>query len=82
MTASDEVRAQRRYDELKAKGDDVTMEEVLKNLKERDYIDSHRETSPLTQAADAFVMDNSDMTLHEETVWLRGLLQGKFGILE
>jgi len=82
MTASDEVRAQRRYDELKAKGQEVSMEEVLKNLKERDYIDSHRETSPLAQAADAFVMDNSDMTLHEETVWLRGLIQGKFGILE
>ena len=54
----------------------------MKNLQERDYIDSHREVSPLSRAADAFVMDNSDMTLHEETVWMLGLLQGKFGILE
>lgn len=81
MTATPEVRAQRRYDELAAKGQPATMEEVMKNLQERDYMDSHRETSPLRQAPDAFVMDNSDMTLHEETVWLRGLIQGKFGIL-
>ena len=54
----------------------------MKNLQERDYIDSHREVSPLSRAADAYVMDNSDMTLHEETVWMLGLLQGKFGILE
>lgn len=82
MTASSEVRAQRRYDELSAKGQPATMEEVMKNLQDRDYMDSHRETSPLRQAPDAYVMDNSDMTLHEETVWLRGLIQGKFGILE
>lgn len=82
MTARPEVRAQRRFDELKAKGEEPVMEEVMKNLAERDYIDSHREVSPLARAADAFVMDNSDMTLHEETVWMLGLLQGKFGILE
>ena len=82
MTARPEVRAQRRFDELKAKGEEPVMEEVMKNLAERDYIDSHREVSPLRRAADAFVMDNSDMTLHEETVWMLGLLQGKFGILE
>lgn len=82
MTARDEVRAQRRYDELKAKGESPVLEEVLKNLLERDYIDSHRETSPLTRAADAFMMDNSDMTFHEELVWILGLIQGKFGILE
>lgn len=82
MTAKPEVRAQRRYDELIAKGEKADLEEVAKNLQERDYIDSHRETSPLRQAEDAYVMDNSDMTLHEETVWLRGLIQGKFGILE
>lgn len=83
MTAKPEIRAQRRYDELKAKGvGNPDYDEVLKNLQERDYIDSHRETSPLKRAEDAYVMDNSDMTLHEETVWLRGLLQGKFGILE
>ena len=82
MTARPEVRAQRRFDELKEKGENPDMEEVMKNLQERDYIDSHREISPLSRAADAYVMDNSDMTLHEETVWMLGLLQGKFGILE
>jgi len=82
MTADPKVRAQRRYDELVAKGQETDMDAVLKNLEERDYIDSHRETSPLTRAEDAFVLDNSDMTLHEETVWIRGLIQGKFSILE
>lgn len=82
MTASAEVRAQRRFDEMKMKGEDPVFEDVMKNLLERDYIDSHREVSPLTRAADAYVMDNSDMTLHEETVWFQGLCQGKFGILE
>lgn len=82
MTASTEVRARRRYDEMVAKGQAPEMEDVLKNLVERDYIDSHREISPLARAEDAFVLDNSDMTLHEETVWFQGLCQGKFGILE
>ncbi|MBQ6254663.1 MAG: (d)CMP kinase [Bacteroidales bacterium] len=82
MTARPEVRAQRRFDEMEAKGQNPVMEEVMKNLLERDYIDSHRETSPLSRAADAYVLDNSDMTLHEETVWFQGLAQGKFGILE
>lgn len=82
VTARPEVRAQRRYDELKAKGEDPDMEAVMKNLEERDYIDSHRETNPLRRAEDAYVMDNSEMTLHEEIVWTQGLLQGRFGILE
>lgn len=82
MIAKDEVRAQRRFDELKAKGDNPDYEEVLNNLRERDYIDSHREASPLRRADDAFVLDNSDMSLHEELVWIHGLIQGKFGILE
>ena len=81
MTASDNVRAQRRYDEMIAKGETPTFEEVLANLRERDYIDSHREVSPLTQAPDAFVLDNTEMTLHEELVWIQGLIQGRFGIL-
>lgn len=80
--ASDEIRAKRRYNELVAKGEMPTMEAVLKNLKERDYIDSHRETSPLRRAEDAFVMDDTDMTLHEEVVWFEGLIRGKYGILE
>lgn len=82
MTASTEVRARRRYDEMVAKGQTPTMEEVTKNLLERDYIDSHREVSPLSRAEDAFIMDNSDMTLHEEMVWFQGLIMGRFGILE
>ena len=82
MIATPEVRAQRRFDEMKAKGQDPVFEDVMKNLLERDYIDSHREVSPLSRADDAYVMDNSDMTLHEETVWFQGLCQGKFGILE
>ena len=82
MTAEPEIRAQRRYDELVAKGQQPTFEEVLKNLQERDYIDSHRETSPLTQPADAFVLDNSHMSLDEELVWLQGLIQGRFHLLQ
>lgn len=82
MTASDRVRAQRRYQELSAKGSTATLEEVLENLKERDYMDSHREASPLQRAADAIVLDNSDMTMREELAWVKGVIQGKFGILE
>lgn len=81
MTASDEVRARRRYDELVAKGDSPVFEEVVKNIRERDYIDSHREASPLQRAADAFELDNSNMTISEEVAWLKGLVQGKFNIL-
>ena len=82
MTADELVRAQRRYDELQLKGEKTTLEEVQANLKDRDYRDSHRPTSPLRQAADAYVLDNTYMTLHEEVVWMLGLLQGKFGLLE
>ena len=82
MTASDSVRAQRRYDELVAKGQKADLAEVLENLRQRDWIDSHRETSPLRRAEDAFVLDNSEMTMEEELYWVRGLIQGKFGILE
>ena len=82
MTASTEVRTQRRYDEMVAKGENPDWEEVKANLLERDYIDSHREVSPLARAEDAFVMDNSDMTLKEEVVWTEGLIHGRFGILD
>lgn len=70
VTASAEVRAQRRYDELTAKGENVTFEEILKNVQERDYIDSHREVAPLKQADDALVLDNSNMTREEQNEWL------------
>ena len=82
MTADAAVRAQRRYDELLLKGEKTTLEEVQANLKDRDYRDSHRPTSPLRQAPDAYVLDNTHMNLHEELVWMLGLLQGKFGLLE
>ncbi len=82
MTADPAVRAQRRYDELVAKGETTTLEEVLANLQDRDYRDSHRPTSPLRQADDAYVLDNTHMTLHEEVVWMLGLLQGKFDLLD
>ena len=81
MTARPEVRAQRRFDELVSKGETPVFEEVLKNLQERDYIDSHRETSPLRRAGDAFELNNSEMTLTEEIAWVEGLIRGKFGLL-
>jgi CMP/dCMP kinase len=70
VTASAEVRAQRRYDEMKAKGTDVNYDEILKNVQERDYIDSHRAASPLRKADDAIVLDNSNMTIAEQKSWL------------
>lgn len=70
ITASPEVRARRRLDELKAKGETTTYEEVLENVKKRDYLDSTREESPLRKADDAVVLDNSDMTISEQKAWL------------
>lgn len=70
VTASAEVRAQRRYDELKAKGMEADYHDILKNVEERDYIDTHRETSPLRQAADAVLLDNSQMSIAEQKEWL------------
>lgn len=70
VTASAEVRAQRRYDELKAKGMPADFDDILENVKERDYIDSHRETSPLRMADDALELDNSHMTIEEQKAWL------------
>ncbi len=66
MTASATTRAQRRYNELVAKGDRVTFEEVLKNVEERDYIDTHREDSPLVMAEDAIEIDNSHLNRKEQ----------------
>lgn len=70
VTASAEVRAQRRFDELKGKGMEADFDEILKNVQERDYVDSHREVSPLKQADDAIVLDNSYMTIEEQNKWL------------
>ena len=70
VTASAEVRAQRRYDELQQKGMPADYDDILKNVQERDYIDSHREVSPLRQADDAILLDNSHMTIAEQKAWL------------
>jgi len=70
VTASAEVRARRRYDELQQKGMAADYEAILKNVVERDYIDSHREVSPLRQAPDALLLDNSHMTIAEQDQWL------------
>ena len=70
VTASAEVRAKRRYDELQAKGMPADYDDILKNVQERDYIDSHREVSPLRQAPDAIMLDNSQMTIPEQKEWL------------
>lgn len=70
VTASAEVRAQRRYDELRGKGEDADYDEILRNVQERDYIDSHRDVSPLRQAPDALLLDNSHMTIEEQDRWL------------
>lgn len=70
VTATAEVRARRRYDELTAKGQKVDYLDILKNVQERDYIDSHREVAPLRQADDALLLDNSEMTIAEQKAWL------------
>ncbi len=81
MVANDYVRAQRRFDELRAKGNTTdTLESVLASLKKRDYIDSHREMDPLTRAKDAIELDNSSMTLKEEIEWINNILKPNFGL--
>ena len=70
VTASAEIRAQRRFKELEAKGMPADFDAILKNVEERDYIDTHRETSPLKQADDALVLDNSHLTIAEQKQWL------------
>ena len=77
-TASAQVRAQRRFDELRSKGDTTTtFDEVLANVNERDHIDSTRKESPLRQADDAVVLDNSHMTIEQQNEWLYNLYQEK-----
>lgn len=71
VTASAEIRAQRRFKELEAKGMPANFDEILQNVEQRDYIDTHRETSPLRQADDALVLDNSNMTIAEQKEWLK-----------
>lgn len=80
MTADPLVRAQRRADEMAAKGMPADVQDVLHNLQERDYIDSHREASPLAKADDAIVLDNSHMTMDEQLVWLKDIIRNRFGL--
>lgn len=77
MTASAQTRAQRRYDELIQKGDQVTFEEVLQNVEERDYIDTHRSNSPLVKANDAIEIDNSNLNREEQFDLVLKLVQNK-----
>ena len=70
VAATAEVRARRRYNELQAKGMDADYDEILKNVQQRDYIDSHREVSPLRKADDALELDNSNITLQQQDEWL------------
>ena len=70
VTASAEIRAQRRFDELKAKGEETSFEAILENVKQRDYIDRHREVSPLRQADDALLLDNSYLSIEQQKKWL------------
>lgn len=71
VTATPEIRAQRRYDELKAKGQEASFNEILENVKQRDYIDQNREVSPLRKADDALLLDNTDMTIPQQKAWLQ-----------
>lgn len=70
VTARPDIRAKRRYDELKAKGENPLLKDILKNVEERDYIDQHRKVSPLRRAEDALLLDNSDMTIEQQKGWL------------
>ena len=79
MTADPMIRAERRAAEMRAQGDTVDIQDVLKNLQERDYIDSHREVSPLTQAEDAIVLDNSHMTMEQQLEWVKNVISERFG---
>lgn len=80
VTASPEIRAQRRFDELTAKGETVSFDEILQNVQERDHIDSTRETSPLRKADDALVLDNSHMTREEQLKWVIEKVEEKINI--
>lgn len=82
MTADPMVRAHRRAAELRAKGERITLDEVLANIRERDYIDSHREVSPLVKADDAIVLDNSGMTIPQQMEWVMDIIREKFLVTE
>lgn len=80
MTADAEIRARRRLRQMEEAGQHPNFEEILRNVQERDYIDSHRAMNPLRQAEDAIVLDNSHMTVEEQLVWLDGILRERFNL--
>lgn len=80
MTADAEIRAQRRVKQMEEAGQHPNFAEILKNVQERDYIDSHRAMNPLRKADDAIVLDNSHMTVEEQLVWLDGILRERFNL--
>ena len=80
MTADAEIRAWRRVRQMEEAGQHPSFEEILKNVQERDYIDSHRAMNPLRKADDAIVLDNSHMTVEEQMVWLDGILRERFNL--
>ena len=77
MTASIEVRAKRRFDELKEKGNNIDFEEIKRNIVARDIADENRDISPLRRAEDAIILDNSRMTVNEQMIWVRGIIEKK-----
>lgn len=77
MTADPEIRAERRLKEMLASGENAKFEDVLENIRKRDYMDTHRTTSPLTMAPDAILLDNSHLTLDEQLLWIEQILQQK-----
>lgn len=79
MVADLRIRAERRAAEMIARGEETTMEKVMENLQERDFIDSHRQASPLAKAPDALVLDNSRMTLQDQLVWIKGIIEERYG---
>ncbi len=80
MVANAKIRAQRRVDQLRAKGEEADFDEIYRNVLERDYIDSHREMNPLRQAEDAVVLDNSYVSVDQQMIWLGWVLKAKLNI--
>ena len=78
MTADPKIRAERRYNELIEKGQSVSIEEIIDNIQQRDYIDSHREISPLRQAEDAVLLDNSDLSREQQLSWIVDIIDKRF----
>lgn len=80
MVASARVRAERRFKEIVQNGGRESFEQVLENLKKRDYMDEHRAVAPLVKAEDALLLDNSNMSVNDQLDWLREILKVRFGI--